>query len=78
MARPAILSFLRSETSSRDPFEVRGRPLAVNEKRVVLGVEDSFLEVVPGKALDDLERVPERDGDEFLLIAARAVEDVEP
>jgi hypothetical protein len=57
---------------------VRGRPLAVDEKRVVLGVEDSFLDVVPGKALDDLERVPERDGDEFLLIAARAVEDVEP
>jgi hypothetical protein len=51
MARPAILSFLRSETSSRDPFEVRGRPLAVNEKRVVLGVEDSFLDVVPAKPL---------------------------
>jgi hypothetical protein len=51
MARPAILSFLRSETSSRDPLEVRSRPLAVNEKRVVLGVEDSFLDVVPAKPL---------------------------
>ena len=54
-----------------------GRQLALDEKRLVLGIEDSLLDGVPGKAPDDLERVPERDGEELLALACGAAKDGE-
>src|SRR6516164_3805390 len=53
---------------ARDLIVVRGK-VALDQEPVILGVEDSFLDVLAGKALDRLPGIPEAHGDELGPIA---------
>jgi hypothetical protein len=53
------------------------RELALDEIAVVLRIEDRPLDVLAGEGADDVERLPERDGQELLAVAVRPVQDGE-
>src|SRR6516162_2976575 len=53
---------------ARDLIVVRGK-VALDQEPVILGVEDRYLDVLAGEALDRLPGIPEAHGDELGPIA---------